>query len=150
MKERCQPQVAFFVGREHKCQMHPSAPLLTFSYFKSPQHLFNLPPAPSTPPPVALLDPPASLHLLRAVPVVILLSETREGRGTHGGTGCSVTMVSLAKRNGAKMRVCVCTHVYRCGRERALSSTSTRPGNGCLAGLPDLSQPPLSQTTRFS
>lgn len=115
MKERCQPQVAFFVGREHKCQMHPSAPLLTFSYFKSPQHLFNLPPAPSTPPPVALLDPPASLHLLRAVPVVILLSETREGRGTHGGTGL-LSYHGIAGqeewRQDARLRVHPCVQVW--------------------------------------
>lgn len=47
----------------------------------------------------------------------------------------------------------VCAFVCVCGgggRERALLSASTRLGNGCLAGLPDLSQPLLSQTTRFS
>lgn len=96
----------------------------------------------------------ASPRLPRAVPVVILLSETREGHGTHGDAGCSVTMVSLANRNGAKTgtRMCagVCMGVCGCGRECTLLSASTRLGNGCLAGLPDLSQPLLSQTTRFS
>lgn len=95
-----------------------------------------------------------SLHLPRVVPVVVLLSETREGHGTHGDAGCSVTMVPLANRNGAKTRsckcICVCMAVYGCGHERALMSASTRLGNGCLAGLPDLSQPLLTQTTRFS
>lgn len=97
----------------------------------------------------------ASLHLPRVAPVVILLAETREGHGTHGDADCSVTMVSLANRNGAKTKtrtcVCVCLGVCGCERERALLSASTRLGNGCLAGLPDLShQPLLSQTTRFS
>ena len=133
----------------------PSQP---FSSFNLPHLPSQPPPAPSTPPPAALLNLPTSplplLCLPRVVPVVILLSETREGHGTHGDAGCSVTMVSPANRNGAKsgtrMCACVCTGVYGCGCERALLSASTRLGNGCLAGLPDLSQPLLSQTTRFS
>lgn len=95
-----------------------------------------------------------SLRLPRVVPVVILLSETREGHGTHGDAGCSVTMVPPANRNGAKTGTCMCVGVCIsvCGRgqERALLSASTRLGNGCLAGLPESSQPLLSQTTRFS
>lgn len=138
--------------------MRPPSPLSTFFFFQSPSPSLSTSPCsfhstsccPSQSAHLSL----ASLCLPRVVPVVILLSETREGHGTHGDAGCSVTMVSLANRNGAKsgtrMCICVCMGVYGCGCERALLSASTRLGNGCLAGLPDLSQPPLSQTTRFS
>ena len=42
MKERCQPEVVFSVGQEHKCQMLPPSPLSTFSSFKSPHLPLNL------------------------------------------------------------------------------------------------------------
>lgn len=45
-----------------------------------------------------------------------------------------------------RARVWISVH----GRERELLSASTCLGNGCLAGLPDLSRPRLSQVTRFS
>lgn len=43
MKERCQPQVAFSLDHEHKCQLLPPRPLSTFSSFNSPHLPLNLP-----------------------------------------------------------------------------------------------------------
>lgn len=51
MKERCQAEVAFSLGHEHKCQMLPPSSVSTFSSFNSPRFPLNL----------ALLLP---LHLL--------------------------------------------------------------------------------------
>lgn len=126
-EERCQPEVAWNIN------VRPFLPFPTqpFSSFDCPHLPLNLPlllllhillPFSICPPSLA------SLHLPRVELVVILLSETREGCGTHGDAGLSVTMVSLANRNGAKTRrcvcACVCMGVYGCGHERALLSAS--------------------------
>lgn len=112
MKEICQAEVAFSVGREHKCQMLFLCSLLNLFFFFQ----FSSPPSqpprvPSTPPPAAHLNPPSYPRLPRVVPAVILLFETREGHEAHVDAGCSVTMVSLASRNGAKTRTCTCVGV---------------------------------------
>lgn len=83
-----------------------------------PLSFFQLPLPPSaafTPPTAAPLTLPGFLRLSpppqSAARAHFAFRDERRPRGTHGDAGFSVTMVSLANRNGAKIWRCMCARV---------------------------------------
>lgn len=114
----------FLLARDINVRCFLSLPSQPFLLSNSPHLLLNLPLLL----PLHLLPPFSiwtAVHSLpRVLPVVILLSGTREGCETHEDAGCSVTMVLLDSRSGANARDAYIRFV--CGLVCAGASASTR------------------------